>query len=112
VSAEHEQQGVNDLQLLWLQEHKEKVKKLTSTLTDIFIRLDNFGEEIQERIESPEYLALVRKVFRSWDEADSEDKRQMFKKLITNAGAIKLCPDDLIRLFAHWIDQCTAPFKN
>lgn len=29
----------------------------------------------------------------------------MLKKLITNAGAITLAPDDLIRLFIHWIDQ-------
>jgi hypothetical protein len=60
---------------------------------------------VQERIESPEYLALVKKSFRGWDEADTEEKRNMFKKLITNAGAITLCPDDLIRLFLNWIDQ-------
>ena len=29
----------------------------------------------------------------------------MLKKLITNAGAIKLCDDDLVRLFIAWIDQ-------
>jgi hypothetical protein len=29
----------------------------------------------------------------------------MLKKLITNASAIALCPDDLIRLFISWIDQ-------
>ena len=29
----------------------------------------------------------------------------MLKKLIMNAGAISLCPDDLIRLFITWIDQ-------
>jgi hypothetical protein len=28
----------------------------------------------------------------------------MFKKLITNAGASKLCSDDLVRLFLHWTD--------
>lgn len=67
--------------------------------------LDNFGDEIQERIESPEFLALVRKNFRSWDEADTKEKKQMLKKLITNAGAIKLCSDDLVRLFIAWIDQ-------
>jgi hypothetical protein len=105
LSAEREQQGVNELQRLWLEEHKEKIKLLSTTLADIFIRLDNFGEEVEERIESPEYLSLVRKAFRSWDEADTEDKKQMFKKLITNAAAIKLCPDDLIRLFLHWIEQ-------
>jgi hypothetical protein len=29
----------------------------------------------------------------------------MLKKLITNAAAIKLCSDDLVRLFILWIDQ-------
>jgi hypothetical protein len=104
LSAEREQEGVNELQKLWLEEHKEKIRELKVTLADIFIRLDNFGDEVEQRIESPEYLALVKKAFRSWDEADTETKKQMVKKLITNAGAIKLCPDDLIRLFLHWID--------
>lgn len=105
LNAEQEQQGINDLHRLWLEEHREKAKKLNDTLADIFIRLDGFGDEVQQRIESPEYLALVKTVFRSWDEADTEEKRQMFKKLITNAAAIQLCPDDLVRLFAHWIEQ-------
>jgi hypothetical protein len=105
LSSEYEQQSVNALQRMWLQEHKEKINQLSATLADIFVRLDNFGDEVGQRIESPEYLALVRKAFRSWDEADAEEKKQMFKKLITNAGAIKLCPDDLVRLFLHWIEQ-------
>lgn len=104
LSAEREQEGINELQRLWLEEHREKIKELNATLVDIFIRLDNFGEDVKQRIESPEYLALVKKAFRSWDEADTETKKQMFKKLITNAGAINLCPDDLIRLFLHWIE--------
>jgi hypothetical protein len=104
LSGEREQQEINNLQRLWLEEHKKKIQDLQKTLVDIFSRLDNFGDEVEQRIESPEYLALVGKAFRSWDEADTEDKRQMLKKLITNAGAIKLCPDDLIRLFLHWIE--------
>jgi hypothetical protein len=104
LSAEREQQGINDLQRLWLQEHKEKITELGSTLNEIFGRLDKFGEDVQQRIESPEYLALVRKAFRSWDEADTQEKKQMLKRLITNTGAIQLCDDDLIRLFLHWID--------
>ena len=103
-SAEAEQQTANELQRLWLEQHKEKIKQLSTTLADIFIRLDNFGDEVQQRIESPEYLTLVGKGFRSWDEADTEEKRQMFKKLLTNAGASTLCSDDLVRLFLHWIE--------
>src|SRR5436190_2337478 len=86
LSSETEQQQVNELQRLWLEHHKQKIQQLSNTLADIFIRLDNFGDEVQQRIESPEYLALVGACFRSWDEADTEEKRQMFKKLLTNAG--------------------------
>jgi len=105
LSGEHEQGKINELQKLWLQEHKEKIHELGQTLQDILTRLDGFGEEVRDRIESPAYLALVRRTFRSWDEADTQEKKQMLKKLITNAGAITLCPDDLVRLFVSWIDQ-------
>jgi hypothetical protein len=105
LSAEKDQENINELQKLWLNEHREKANELSNTLADIFTRLENFGDKIQDRIESPQYLALVKKTFRSWDAADTQDKRQMLKKLITNAGAITLCPDDLIRLFINWIDQ-------
>jgi hypothetical protein len=104
LTAEREQQGINDLQQAWLEEHKAKIGELRDSLTDIFNRLDNFGNQIQQRIESPEYLALVRKTFRAWDEADTQEKKQMLKRLIMNAGAIQLCDDDLIRLFLHWVE--------
>jgi hypothetical protein len=91
LSAENDQQKTSDLQKIWLEEHKRKAQILGNTLDDIFTRLDNFGP--------------VRKSFRSWDEADTDEKKQMLKKLITNAGAKNLCPDDLIRLFINWIDQ-------
>jgi hypothetical protein len=105
LSAEVEQGKVNELHRLWLAEHQQKVRELIGALTDIFARLENFGTEIDERLQSPEYLNLVKRCFRSWDEADTQDKKQMLKKLITNAGAIKLCADDLVRLFIAWIDQ-------
>lgn len=105
LSAERDQEKMSDLQSLWLEEHKAKVQELGATMSDIFTRLDNLGPEIEERIESPQYLTLVRKTFRSWDEADTEEKKQMLKKLIGNAGAKNLCPDDLIRLFINWIGQ-------
>ena len=105
LGAEFSQDKTNDLLKLWLQEHEGKIKGLWTTLQEIFTRLDNFGDEVQKRIESPEYLALVRSAFRSWDNADTEEKRQMAKMLIMNAGASTLCTDDLVRLFIKWIDD-------
>ncbi len=105
LGAEIDQEEINELQKLWLQEHEVKLEELGDTLKDIFSRLDNFGEEVQQRVESEEYLSLVRSAFKSWDEADTQEKRQMIKKLIANAGATTTSPDDLIRLFMKWIDQ-------
>ncbi len=104
LSSEREQQAVNDLQHVWLDEHKQKIAELGRTLEEITDRFENFGDEIKDRIESKEYLDLVKTAFRAWDEADSREKREMLKRLVLNAGAIKLCDDDLIRLFLHWIN--------
>lgn len=91
------------LQKQWLDEHREKFRRLTQDIAEILHRLDSVKEEIDDRLESEEYLALVRKAFRAWDQADTDQKRTYIKRLIANAGASKLCPDDLIRLFLDWL---------
>lgn len=111
LQAESDQEEVNNLQKMWLMEHKEKIINLGQTLKDITKRLDDFctnteAEKIVlNRIQSPEYLTLVRETFRAWDEASTFDKRDKFKKLITNAAAIELCTDDMIRIFIKWIAE-------
>ncbi len=104
LSSEQDQAKTNQLHRQWLEEHTGKAKKLSLTIMEIINRLDAFGEEIQKRIESEDYLNLIRKGFRSWDQADTEEKRQLIKNLLMNAGATQLCPDDLVRLFIDWID--------
>lgn len=104
LSAEKGQERLSDLQRLWLEEHRAKVQSLGAALNEIFGRFDGFGEHIQERIQSEEYLALVRRSFRSWDQADTEAKRDMYKRLIMNAGATTLSSDNLVRLFIGWLD--------
>lgn len=104
LHAENEQGRTNDLQRLWLQEHEAKLGRLGATLQDILARFETLGDDIQERVQSEDYLNLIRSGFRSWDDADTDEKRDLIRKLLTNAGATKLCPDDLVRLFISWID--------
>src|ERR1700733_6797511 len=89
----------------WLREHQEKLLLLRQTLEEVVGRLDSLGDEIDERIQSPEYLGLLRKAFREWDKADTDEKRQLVVKLITNAGGTRLVSDDILRLFLDWIDR-------
>jgi hypothetical protein len=88
----------------WLQEHQEKLQELRATLGKLVARLDGFGQEVEERITSTEYLTLVRKTFREWDVADTDEKRKLLVQLITNAGGSRIVSDDIVRLFLDWID--------
>jgi hypothetical protein len=88
----------------WLQEHQEKLQSLRATLEQIVGRLVGFGQDVEERITSEQYLTLVRKTFREWDEADTEEKRRLLVQLITNAAGTRIVSDDIVRLFLDWID--------
>lgn len=93
----------DSLQTQWLEEHHEKILKLKSTLEEIQHRFDSLGDTIEARIQSEEYLGLVRKAFRAWDEADTNEKRRYTANLIVNAAGTRVCSDDVVRLFLHWL---------
>lgn len=105
LSAEKEQGKTNHLLFLWVQEHEEKLREVVVALQSIFGRLETFGNEIQGRLESPEYLNLVRKTFRVWDEAETREKGGMLRKLITNAGGVSIVQDDIVRLFLDFLGK-------
>ncbi|MGB8030111.1 MAG: hypothetical protein WCF30_10640 [Terracidiphilus sp.] len=94
---------LNRLQTQWLEEHQRKIGALARTLQEIGNRLADLGSEIDERIQSEEYLSLVRKAFQIWDESDTEEKRRLLANVLTNAAGTKLCSDDIIRIFLDWI---------
>jgi hypothetical protein len=94
----------DNLQSQWLEEHTRKLRRLSEALNDIGARFEKLGDQIDERIQSEEYLDLVRKSFRTWDTADTDEKRKYIANLITNAGGTKLTSDDVIRLFIDWLD--------
>ena len=95
----------NSLQTQWLEEHERKMKLLGESLDHIGQRFDSLGDEIEERIQSEDYLDLVRKGFRVWDRAETEEKRNYVGNLIANAAGTRLCSDDVVRLFIDWLDS-------
>jgi hypothetical protein len=95
----------DSLQTQWLEEHARKIVELMKALQDITGRFQNLGSQIDERIQSEEYLALVRRAFRAWDRADTDQKRKYVSNLVSNAAGTRLCSDDVIRLFIDWLDS-------
>ena len=101
--AEKEQGKVNELQEQWLLEHQRKIEQLGKAIYSIADRLDASGTDIDDRVKSEEYLALVQKGFKEWDNAETEEKRIYIQTLLTNAGAVSISTDDLVRLYIDWI---------
>lgn len=95
----------NSLQTQWLEEHAKKMERLAASLDQIGQRFENLGEQIDDRIQSDEYLDVVRKGFRAWDRADTDEKRTYFANLVSNAAGTRLCSDDVVRLFIDWLDK-------
>ncbi|APX94191.1 hypothetical protein BWR19_15280 [Halomonas sp. 1513] len=102
--SEKQQGKVNELYEEWLRVHKAKVENLMVSLDDVAGRLESVHDDYEERIQSEEYLGLVRRAFRPWDSAETQEKREYVVNLISNAAASHLCPDDQVRLFNDWLD--------
>jgi hypothetical protein len=57
-------------------------------------------------LQSEEYLQIDRKAFPSWGNADTFEKKDLIRKLLSNAGAHSYITDDIIRLFLDWLALC------
>lgn len=104
IYGERDQSKVNVLQRQWLEEHRERLKDLASAINEVTDRLEQFGDEVKERLESEEYLGIVRKAFRVWDQADTKEKRRLVQQVLAHAGSTSITSDDVVRLFIQWIE--------
>jgi hypothetical protein len=102
--SEREQRKVNDFFEHWLRMVQAEMAEQAQTIVEIMARLDMKDEKIAERVASPEYQSLMRKAFRDWAGAESEDKRKFVRNILANAAAdTTITSDDVVRLFLEWI---------
>jgi hypothetical protein len=102
--SEAEQSHFNKVFASWLKLQEDEVREIGVTIAEILTRLNLNDEKVRERIESPEYLKLIKKAFRDWSAAESEEKRVLIRNLLTNAATHRICSDDVVRMFIQWID--------
>lgn len=101
--SEKEQERFNSIFSAWLKLQEDEIREIGVTIMEIMSRVDQNDEEIQKRIQSPEYLRLIKKCFRDWSAAESEEKRILTRNLLANSVATKICSDDIVRMFINWI---------
>lgn len=103
--SDKEQEEVNRFFDYWIGMLKEEILEKEHTMLEILARLDLQDEKIKERVKSSEYQSLVKKTFREWSGAESEEKRKLIRNILSNAAATDLSSDDVIRLFIDWIND-------
>lgn len=105
IPADEEAEKTDSLRNQWLNEHHRKLGLLQDTLEEVTDRFESLGPEIEERVQSDEYLALVRQAFRTWDNAETNEKRRYIANVLTNSAGTRVCSDDVVRLFISWLDM-------
>lgn len=103
--SENEQEKVNSFFKHWLKMLEDEMKEQAQTVLEIMARLDLQNEETAKRIESKEYQSLMKKAFRDWAGAESEEKRQWVRNILSNAAASNIASDDVVRLFIEWMKK-------
>jgi hypothetical protein len=103
--SQAEQDHFNKVAASWLKLQEDEIREIGVTIAEILSRLDLNDAETQKRIESPEYLSLIKKCFRDWSAAESEEKRVYVRNLLTTAATSRICTDDVVRMFIQWIEN-------
>jgi hypothetical protein len=103
--SESEQEKVNRFFEHWIRMLQDELKEKEQTIVEIMARLDLQDETVAERVESKEYQSLLKKTFREWPGAESEDKRVYIRNILSNAAASRLSSDDVVRMYIDWIDH-------
>jgi hypothetical protein len=110
--SDAQQKKFNKIFASWLKLQEEEIKEIGITLMEVMLRLDPNDHKVEERVQSREYLSLVKKCFRDWSAAESEEKRILLRNLLANAASCAVTTDDVIRLFIEWINKYSeAHFK-
>ena len=104
--SEDSQNRLDKLFRAWFQIHEKEIEEIGITVQEILKRLDPNDEAIRKRLESPEYISIMRLCFRNWSAAESEVKRGLIRNLLVNAAhPQQITKDDVIKLFVKWIDE-------
>lgn len=101
--SEREQSKVNQFFDQWVRMLEEEIREKEATVIEIMARLDLQDEKVAARVESREFQSLVKKTFRDWSGAESEDKRVLIRNVLSNAAASAVSSDDVVRMFIDWI---------
>ncbi|MBQ0803778.1 MAG: hypothetical protein KBT65_02705 [Sulfitobacter sp.] len=107
--GKQEEAKANEFLKSWIEMLHDEIREKEITIIEITSRLDLHDEQISTRITSQSFQSLLKKSFREWPAAESEEKRILLRNLLSNAAASSVSSDDVVRLFIDWLSTY-SPF--
>lgn len=107
VWSETEQDRFNNFFLHWVKMKEAEMAEQQQTVIEIMQRLDMHDEKVADRVSSREYQSLLRRAFRDWAGAESEQKRLFIRNVLAHAATPGITSDDVVRMFLQWIATYT-----
>jgi hypothetical protein len=89
---------------IWLKLQENEIQEIGQALREVLSRVRDTHKKVKSRIESPEYVNLVKKAFRDWG-GQGKVERQLLTNLLINGAILKLSPDYALEIFTDWIDK-------
>lgn len=105
VWGEQEQKKAYEFLRAWIEMLEGEMREKQRVITEIITRVDLQNEEISKRVRSDEYQQLMRKAFRNWAGAESRQKQEYIRNVLSNAAAATLVSDDVVSLFIEWLQK-------
>ena len=102
--GEKEEERANEFLKNWIEMVHDEIREKERTILEIMARVDLHDEAIEERITSDSFQGLLKKSFREWPAAESEEKRLLLRNLLANAASSSVSSDDVVRLFIDWLN--------
>lgn len=89
----------------WMRLREDEAREISTTLQEVLERLNPNDEATRERMKSAEYHSILRRCFRNWAGAESEEKRTILRNILTNAAGSQIANDDQVKLFTDWVGK-------
>jgi hypothetical protein len=101
--SEAGQQKDNELFAGCIQEMQGTMNELQSTVARIIVSINTSEDQFADRVEDPRYQSLIRKAFAGWSRGESEEKREMIRRLLSHAAEMPDPDYNLFNLFFDWL---------
>jgi hypothetical protein len=105
VQNDDSQRETNELHSACIKEIADTIDELKETIGQILGSIKASDEEFAAKVEDPHYVGLVRKAFTNWSRGQSQEKREIIRRLLSRAADTQSPDYPLFNLFFDWVNR-------